>query len=70
MSKSVALGGSGEMSEKNDQAAARAAPKPVAQLKPRRKLAIGLLVVFTIWIVILYVMYFTTTQTGRDWFLK
>jgi ABC-type Fe3+ transport system permease subunit len=62
MSKSVAaLRGSEQMSAKSDQAAqAKAAPKPVAQLKPRRKLAIGLLVVFVIWIVILYVMYFTT----------
>jgi cell division septal protein FtsQ len=61
MSKSVALRGSEQMSAKKDQAAqAKAAAKPVAQLKPRRKLAIALLVVFVIWIVILYVMYFTT----------
>ncbi len=61
MSKSVAaLRGSEQMSQSKDQAASKAAPKPVAQLKPRRKLAIGLLILFVIWIVILYVMYFTT----------
>jgi hypothetical protein len=51
------------MSSSKDQPAAKsAAAKAFVPLKPRRKLAIALLVLFMIWIVILYVLYFTTVH--------
>ena len=62
MSKSVAAPRASEsMSSSKDQpAASKPAPKAIAPFKPHRKLAIGLLIVFLVWMVILYVMYFTT----------
>lgn len=63
MSKSVAAPrASDPMTSSKDQPAkakAAAAPK-VAPFKPHRKLAFALLAVFVVWIVLLYVMYFTT----------
>jgi hypothetical protein len=63
MSKSVAaLQASNKMPAMNkDQPAAGKSPaKPFVPLKPRRKLTIALLLLFLIWMVLLYVMYFTT----------
>jgi hypothetical protein len=64
MSKSVAAPRAPEkMSSSKNQPAAKSAaataPK-IAPFKPHRKLAIVLLVLFIVWMVLLYVMYFTT----------
>ena len=63
MSKSVAAPRASEKmsaASKDRPGEAKPAPKAFAPLKPRRKLAIALLVIFIVWIVLLYVMYFTT----------
>jgi hypothetical protein len=67
MSKSVAaLQASDKTSatNKDQPAAGKPAARPFVPLKPRRKLAIALLLLFLLWMVLLYVMYFTTVY-GR-----
>jgi hypothetical protein len=56
MSKTVAA-------PRKEKQSTQAKPAPVFKpLKPHRKLAVALLVIFLVWIVILYVMYFTTVH--------